>query len=110
MAAFEGAGGERAGGDLARRVIAGRDGFDVVLLDGTRWSCTLQEYGERELLVETETGLYLLPWHSVQYVVLEDKAPAEAILMTAVEEVPALQEFLDEPVVEVRGERGEVPG
>jgi hypothetical protein len=100
MAAFDRAGGEHSAGDLARRMVAERDSFDLVLLDGTRWSCALQEYGERELLVETETGLYLVPWHSVQYVVLEDKAPGDAMLLTAMEEVPALQEFMDEPPTE----------
>ena len=105
MGVSDGAGGEGAAGELARRVVAARDAFDVVLLDGTRWSCTLREYGERELLVETGTGLYLLPWHSVQYVILEDRAPADAMLQTAVDEVPALQEFLEEPPTDVAAGR-----
>src|SRR5688572_4489 len=97
MTGSEGVGEQHPAGDLARRVVAERDEFDIVLLDGTRWSCTLREYGERELLVETEAGLYLLPWHSIQYLILEEKAPAQEVLLTAMEEVPALQEFMDEP-------------
>ncbi|GMA66036.1 hypothetical protein [Alicyclobacillus fastidiosus] len=45
--------------------------FDAVLLDGEVLSCKLLEYGQYDLLVETDAGRILLPKHSVKYFVLE---------------------------------------
>jgi len=48
--------------------------------------------------VETERGTYLLPRHSIKYVVVDEHV--DEVLELAAAEVPALQEFLegrDEP-------------
>ena len=81
-------------GDLARRVLEEAHTFDVVLNSGERWTCTLQECGEQELLVETASGLYLLPGHSILYVILSQEE-TNAVLLEAAAEVPQLREFLE---------------
>lgn len=45
--------------------------FEVVLNDGERWQCKLLDYGQYDLLVETERGKILLPKHSINYFVIE---------------------------------------
>lgn len=48
--------------------------------------------------METERGTYLLPRHSIKYVVVDEQV--EEVLELAAAEVPALQQFLesgDEP-------------
>jgi hypothetical protein len=59
-------------GDLGREILEAQRRFDVVLLTGERWSCELVRWGENELLVATEAGRYLLPKHTIAYVVLEE--------------------------------------
>ncbi len=81
-------------GDLARRVLEEAQTFDVVLTTGARWTCQLRECGEQELLVETASGTYLLPSHSILYVVLSEEE-ADAVLREAAAEVPQLREFLE---------------
>ncbi len=58
--------------DLGREVLEAQRRFDVVLLTGERWSCELLTWGENELLVATGMGRYLLPKHTIAYVVLEE--------------------------------------
>ena len=45
--------------------------FDVVLTDGETLNCKLLEYGQYDLLVETEMGKILLAKHAIKYCVLE---------------------------------------
>lgn len=59
-------------GDLGREVLEAQRRFDVVLLTGERWSCELVAWGENELLISTAAGRYLLPKHTIAYVVLEE--------------------------------------
>ncbi len=65
-------------GDLGREVLEAQRRFDVVLLTGERWSCELLAWGENELLISTAAGRYLLPKHSIAYVVLEESEEALA--------------------------------
>jgi len=83
--------------DLGRRILQGRESFDVVLHDGTRWTCQLLEWSERELLVRTRTATCLLPPHSITYTLLDEEQVGQEVIAAALEEVPALQEFLEEP-------------
>src|SRR4051794_19019104 len=85
------------GQDLGRRILQGRESFDVVLHDGTRWTCELLEWSERELLVRTRTATCLLPHHSINYIILDEEQVAQEVIAVALEEVPALQEFMEEP-------------
>jgi len=85
------------GQDLGRRILQGRESFDVVLHDGTRWTCELLEWSERELLVRTRTATCLLPHHSINYIILDEEQVAQEVIAEALEEVPALQEFMEEP-------------
>jgi hypothetical protein len=84
-------------GDLARRVLEQAGTFDVVLTSGERWTCELRECGEHELLIETSTGRYLLPAHSILYVVyvVLSEQQQDAVLREAAAEVPQLREFLE---------------
>jgi hypothetical protein len=84
-------------GGLTRRVLEDAGTFDVVLTSGERWSCDLLECGEHELLINTPAGRYLLPGHSILYIVLMEQA--DAMLREVAAEVPELREFLesDEP-------------
>jgi hypothetical protein len=100
MAAGNGAQGEHQELALSRRLLQERQSFDVVLHDGTRWTCELLEYSEQELLLRTHTATYLVPYHSVNYFVLDEQQVAEEVIAVAVEEIPALQEFLEEPPTE----------
>ena len=81
--------------DLGRRTLEAYPEFEVVLVDGERWQCRLVEWGSRELLVETGSGKYLLPHHSIKYIVLEEKG-VEHLIAVAAAEVRTLREFLDE--------------
>ena len=67
--------------------------FDLVLLDGERWHCRLLQWSREELLVATERGTYLVPRHSIKYVIVEEQG--EELLEEIAAEVPALQDFLD---------------
>jgi hypothetical protein len=62
--------------DLGRRVLEAQERFQLVLLDGTRWSCSLVAWGRYDLLVRTESGRYLVPQHAIAYVALDEEAPA----------------------------------
>lgn len=84
---------EKRSDDLARRVLEGAGTFDVVLPNDLRWTCELLEWGEREMLVRTHSGTYLLPYHSILFVVLKEEE-SEALLREIAAEVPQLQEFL----------------
>jgi hypothetical protein len=78
------------------------------LLDGERWHCELVQWGRDEVLVTTERGTYLVPRHSIRYVVLDE--PADELLEEIAAEVPALQEFLEsEPERGQSRERPETP-
>jgi len=100
MAAGNGAQGEQQPPDLSRRILQDRESFDVVLHDGTRWTCQLLEWSERELLLRTPTATYLVPHHSVNYFILDEQEVAQEVIALAIEEVPGLQEFLEEPPTE----------
>ena len=45
--------------------------FDAVLLDGEILACKLLQWGNYDLLVETDQGKILLPKHSIKYMVVE---------------------------------------
>lgn len=45
--------------------------FDAVLLDGETLTCKLLQWGNYDLLVETDQGKILLPKHSIKYMVVE---------------------------------------
>jgi hypothetical protein len=63
--------------DLGRRVLEEHPEFQLVLLDGQRWSCSLLAWGRHELLVRTANGRYLVPQHAIAYVVLEEEIGPE---------------------------------
>ena len=81
-------------GDLTRRVLTEAGTFDVVLTSGERWACQLRECGDQELLIDTADGTYLVPGHSILYVVLSEQE-ANAVLREAAAEVPELRAFLE---------------
>ena len=85
---------EQRFGDLTRRVLTEAGTFDVVLTSGERWTCQLRECGDQELLIDTADGTYLVPGHSILYVVLSEQE-ANAVLREAAAEVPELREFLE---------------
>ena len=70
-------------------------------MDGERWHCHLLQWSAGDLLVETEGGTYLVPRHSIKYVVLSEQV--DALIERAAAEVPALQEFFEEEGDEQRG-------
>jgi hypothetical protein len=70
---------------LARRILEEHRSFGVQLVDGSRWRCRLLAYGDRELLVETNQGRYLLPWRSVLYLELDAIAEEVPVLATVAE-------------------------
>lgn len=81
--------------DLGRRVLEGGGEFDVVLLDAERWRCKLVEWGTDELLVQTSRARYLLPKHSIKYIIIQEEG-GEHVIALAAAEVWALREFLDQ--------------
>jgi hypothetical protein len=85
---------EQRFGGLTRRVLEEAQTFDIVLTSGDRWTCQLRECGEHELLVDTSVGSYLVPGHSILYVVLSEQE-SDAVLREAAAEVPQLREFLE---------------
>jgi hypothetical protein len=70
--------------DLGRRVLEEHKHFQLVLLDGQRWTCHLLAWGRHELLVQTETGRCLVSQHAIAYVILEEEASAVLREATAV--------------------------
>lgn len=85
--------GEHRFGELAQRVLQEARTFDIVLMSGERWTCRLRECGEQELLVETDSGTYLLPGHAILYVILSEES--DPLLREAAAQVPELREFLE---------------
>ena len=57
--------------EMGERSLKQAKYFDAILNDGETLNCKLLEYGQYDLLVETERGKILLPKHSVKYFVLE---------------------------------------
>ena len=57
--------------EMGERSLKQAKYFDAILNDGEILSCKLLDYGQYDLLVETEIGRILLPKHSVKYFVLE---------------------------------------
>jgi hypothetical protein len=91
-------------GDLGREVLEAQRVFDVVLMNGERWSCQLVAWGEHELLVTTPAGKYLLPKHFIAYVVLQEED--DAYLAEAAETVATDSTSV---ATVITGEEGEIP-
>jgi len=85
------------GREPVRKVLESHESFEIVLVDGERWKCQLVTWDADDLLVSTATGTYVLPRHSIKYIVLEEIGVD--VLERAAAEVPVLQEFLESPGV-----------
>src|SRR5205814_9660671 len=84
--------------DLGRRVLEEHPHFQLVLLDGQRWSCQLLAWGRYELLVETPEGRCLVPQHAIAYIILDGDTDAPSRAATAtVLAMPELAEAAESP-------------
>jgi hypothetical protein len=91
-------------GDLGREVLEAQRAFDVVLVNGERWSCQLLAWGEHELLLTTPEGKYLLPKHFIAYVVLDEEDTR-----SWQEEAAAIATDATSVATVITGDEGEIP-
>jgi hypothetical protein len=75
---------KRLAEDLARKSLEEHDLFDIIFEEKVHLhGCELVEWGQSALVVRSGNSKYLVPWHAVKYVMLQENQEPEILNMPA---------------------------